>query len=119
MPDFPSTRKPDYPIEEAPAAPEVLISVHKDGTEQRRLKGGGVRRTFRLTFGGSMPLTNAERVEIVNHFAAQNGTAIAFNWQHPERTDETYLVRYLETPKFSLVGYNCYQGEVALQEVWA
>jgi phage-related protein len=116
MPDFPSVRKPDYPIEETPAEPEVLISIHKDGSEQRRLKGAGKRRTFRLTFGSSMPLTNAERLQIVNHFAGQNGSAIAFNWEHPER-GETYLVRYLESPKFALIGWNCYQGEVALQEV--
>lgn len=117
MPDFPSIRKPDYPIDETPAEPEVLISTHKDGSEQRRLKGQGKRRAFRFTLGSSLPLTSAERLEFVNHFAAQNGTAIAFHWQHPERTAETYLVRYLETPKFSLIGYNCYQGEVALQEV--
>ncbi len=117
MPDFPTTRKPDYPLEETPAEPEVLISIHKDGSEQRRLKGAGKGRTFRLSFGSSMPLTNAERAAILNHFSGQNGSAIAFNWQHPERTAETYLVRYLETPKFSLIGYNCYEGEVALQEV--
>lgn len=117
MPDFPADPRPDYPIEETPVEPEVLISTHKDGSEQRRLKGAGKKRTFHLTFGGSLPITNAQRLNIVNHFAAENGTTLSFNWQHPERTNETYVVRYAEKPTFRLVAYNCYEGDVQLQEV--
>jgi hypothetical protein len=117
MANFPSVPKPDYPIEEMPAVPDVLISTHKDGSEQRRLKGGGKGRMFRLPFGSSMPISNAERLAILNHYAGQNGVANSFNWQHPERTAETYVVRYAEPPKFRLVGYNFYDGEVTLQEV--
>jgi hypothetical protein len=116
MPDFPVDPRPDYPIAETPIAPDVLISTHRDGSEQRRYKGPGRRRTFKLQFGGSMPITNAQRAAIANHFTGQNGTAVAFSWTHPER-GETYLVRYLETPSFSLVAYDCYEAEVSLQEV--
>ena len=87
MADFPLDPKPDYPIEETSSEPEVLISTHKDGSEQRRYKGAGRRRTFRLTFGGSMPITNAQRLAIANHFTGQAGTAMAFGWTHPERGD--------------------------------
>ncbi len=116
MADFPADPKPDYPIEETPAEPDVLISTHRDGSEQRRYKGAGRRRTFKLAFGGSMPITNAQRVAIANHFAGQNGTTVAFSWTHPERGD-VYLVRYAERPSFRLVAYNCYEAEVSLQEV--
>jgi phage-related protein len=118
MPDFPSDPLPSYPIEETPAQPEVLVSVHRDGSEQRRLKGAGKKRSFRLPYGTSMPITNAQRLEIVNHFAAENGTTFSFNWTHPER-GEVIRVRYAEPPKFSHVGYDCYTGEVSLQEVLA
>jgi hypothetical protein len=117
MPNFPTDPKPDYPLEETSAEPEVLISTHKDGSEQRRLKGSGKQRMFRLPFGSSMPITNTQRLASANHFAGQNGTAISFLWQHPERTAETYTVRYSEKPTFRLVGFNCYEGEVILQEV--
>lgn len=116
MPDFPTSPRPCYPIEETSAEPEVLVSTHRDGSEQRRLKGAGRGRTFRLSFGTSMPITNTERLAIVNHFAAQNGSAIAFHWTHPER-GEVFLVRYVEAPRWQHVGYDAYQGEVVLQEV--
>jgi phage-related protein len=117
MPDFPSNPKPDYPIEETPAAPEVLISVHRDGSQQRRLKGSGKGSTFRLSFGGSAPITKVQRDALLNHFAGQHGPLDAFNWTHPERTDETHLVHYVETPTFRLVGFNAYEGEIRLEVV--
>lgn len=116
MADFPLDPMPDYPIEETSSEPEVLISTHKDGSEQRRYKGAGRRRTFRLTFGRSLPITNAQRLAIANHFTGQAGTAMAFSWAHPERGD-VYLVRYAERPSFRLVAYGCYEAEVSLQEV--
>jgi phage-related protein len=115
MANFPSDPKPSYPIEETLTEPEVLVSVHKDGSEQRRLKGAGRRRTFRVPFGTSCPITNTQRMNIVDHFMA-NRTLTAFNWVHPERA-ETILVRYAQTPTFSHVAYNAYEGEVQLQEV--
>jgi len=116
MPDFPTDPLPDYPIEETVVEPEVLISTHKDGSEQRRLKGAGKRRTFRLRFGSSLPITNAQRQAIEDHYAGQNGRLTAFNWTHPER-GTIYLVRYEEAPEFRHVGYDAYEGEVLLQEV--
>lgn len=115
--DFPSTPKPDYPIDETPANPEILISTHKDGSEQRRYKGAGAGRMFGLKFGGSCPITLDECQGISDHFAARNGTFGTFNWQHPERTAETYLVRYVEAPSFTLVGYNAYQAQVKLKVI--
>lgn len=117
MPDFPNDPKPDYPIQETPANPEVLVSRHRDGSEQRRLKGAGDGPTFTLSFGGSCPVTKAQRDNLVNHYAASNGTLSAFNWTHPERTAETYLVRYAEPLSVSLVGYNAYQAHAKLKVV--
>ena len=117
MPDFPSNPKPEYPIEEVPAVPEVLVSKHRDGSEQRRLKGAGEGPTFMLPFGQSCPITKTQRDAILNHFAGQHGTLTAFNWTHPERTAETILVRYVDAPSFRLVGYNAYQGQVNLKQV--
>ncbi|MFB3828963.1 MAG: hypothetical protein ACE15B_19510 [Bryobacteraceae bacterium] len=119
MADFPADPKPDYPIEETPAVPDVLISTHRDGSEQRRLRGAGKGPTFRLSFGGSAPVTKAQRDAILDHFAGQNGSLTAFNWTHPERTSETHLVRYGEAPTFRLIAYNAYEGEVKLEKVTA
>jgi phage-related protein len=118
MPDFPTDPRPNYPIEETAEAPEVLISVHRDGSEQRRYKGAGKRRIFKLSFGGSCPVTSDQRSAILDHYTAQRGQTDACNWTHPER-GETCLVRYSEAPAFNLVGFNCYEGTVVLQEVLA
>jgi len=115
MADFPTSPRPSYPIEETAAQPEVLISRHKDGSEQRRYKGAGDRRTFVLPFGSSCPITNAERLVIVNHWA-DHSTLTAFNWTHTER-GETIRVRYVEAPNFRHVGYDAYEGQVKLKEV--
>jgi hypothetical protein len=117
MADFPTTPKPDYPVEETPAAPEVLISTHKDGSEQRRYKGAGKGPTFRLSFGASLPISNAERLAILNHYDGQSGTTLAFNWHHPERMGETHLVRYTELPQIRHVCFNGYEATVSFQEV--
>lgn len=118
MANFPTDPLPDYPVEEGAAAPEVLISKFRDGKEQRRYKGAGAKRTFRLSFGSSGFITNTQRLAIVNHHAGQNGSADSFNWTHPERA-EVILCRYAEAPSFSHIGYNAYQGNVVLQEVAA
>ena len=117
MANFPTSPKPNYPVEETLPAPEVLVSVHKDGSEQRRLKGAGKKRLFRLSFGTSSPITNSDRLVIAGHFAS-NSTLNSFNWVHPERA-ETILCRYSETPTWRHVGYNAYEGQVVLQEVAA
>ena len=119
MANFPSDPKPDYPVEEAPSVPEVLVTVHRDGSQQRRLKGAGKGATFRLSFGGSCPVTKSQRDAVLNHFAGQSGTLTAFSWTHPERSTETYLVRYSEAPSARLVGYNAYTLEVQLEVVTA
>ncbi len=116
--DFPTVRKPDYPVEVSLAEPEVLISRHRDGTEQRRLKGAGDKRIFRFTMGGSLPLTNAERTQFTNHYAAQSGQLLAFFWTHPE-WNEVIKVRYAEPISVRHVGYNAYELEVRLKEVAA
>ena len=117
MPDYPDNPLPDYPIEETTQAPDVLVSMMRDGSEQRRLKGAGKMRTFKLTYGDPCPVTQLERKSILDHYFAANGTLNAFNWQHPERTTEIIKVRYSVPPVFSLTAYNCYQGSVELQEV--
>jgi len=116
MADFPSSPLPEYPIEELFAEPDVLISQHRDGSEQRRYKGAGKLEEFILRFGQSLPLTNTERMAIVNHYIAQHGRATSFNWAHPER-GTVYLVRYNDRPNFQLVGYNCYSGSISLKVV--
>lgn len=116
MSDFPSNPRPDYPLEEVPAIPDVLISVHRDGSEQRRFKGAGRGPTFNLNFGGSCPITKTQRDAILAHFA-DVGLLEAFEWMHPERTAEEYLVCYAEAPSFTLVAYNAYQGNVKLKVV--
>ena len=118
MPDFPTAPAPSYPVEETAITPEVLITKHRDGTEQRRLKGPGRKRTFKLQFGSSLPVTNTERLNIVNHFAGQNGTLTSFNWTHPDRA-EAMTVRYAAAPVFRNVGYALYEGTVELEEVVA
>ena len=115
MADFPTSPRPSYPIQETATSPEVLISKHKDGSEQRRLKGAGTKRTFVLSFGSSLPITNSERQAIETHWIA-NSTLHSFHWTHPER-GETILARYLEAPSFNHVGYDAYEGQVKLQEV--
>jgi hypothetical protein len=119
MAAFPASPKPNYPIEETPVEPEVLVSKHRDGSEQRRLKGAGVRRQFRLGFGNSCPITQAQVSTFLAHWTTQQGTLTAFTWQHPERTAETYTVRYAEKPAVRLIGYNAYEMNVVLQEVLA
>lgn len=116
MADFPSTPKPVYPIDETPIAPEVLISTFRDGSEQRRLKGAGKKRLFKLKFGGGLPMTAAEKNGIETHYAGENGTLSSFNWTHPE-TAEVIKVRYNSAPSFNHVAYNFYEGTVELQEV--
>lgn len=116
MADFPSNPLPDYPIEITAAAPEVLISTHRDGSEQRRLKGAGRKRIFRLSFGSSMPITNTQRLALVNHYAGQDGSTTSFTWTNVE-TAEAITCRYAEPPNFRHSGYNSYEGSVTLQEV--
>lgn len=116
MADYPSSPLPVYPIDETPAAPEVLVSTHRDGSEQRRLKGSGKMRSFRLSYGGDMPVTNAQRTAIESHYSGQNGMLTAFNFTHPER-GTVHLCRYAEAPRVRHVGYNAYEIEVVLQEV--
>jgi len=116
MADFPTTPKPVYPIEEMPIAPEVLLTTFRDGTEQRRLKGTGKKRLFKLKFGGAMPITTGEKTSLQAHYNGQNGLLTSFNWTHPE-TAEVIKVRYASTPSFELVAFNFYNGTVELQEV--
>jgi len=116
MPDFPASPLPSYPIEESPAEPEVLISTHRDGSEQRRYKGPGSKRIFRLSFGSSAPISQTEADALLTHWADVFGTTDSFNWAHPERGD-TIVCRYKERPTLRLVAYNSWEGEVLLQEV--
>lgn len=118
MANFPTTPKPSYPIEELPANPEVLVSVHKDGSEQRRLKGTGGGQEFRIPFGSTLPITYTEMNAILTHWASETAMLNAFTWTHPERGTE-YLVRYAERPSFRHVAYNAYEGEVRLKVVLA
>jgi phage-related protein len=114
---YPASPRPSYPIEERAAAPDVLISQHRDGSEQRRLKAAGKGRQFTLSYGSSLPITHAERQVILDHYAAQHGKLEAFEWRHPERTWETLTVRYGEPPEFTHTGYDAYEGRVVLEEV--
>jgi len=116
MADFPTSPLPSYPIEETEINPEVLVSVHRDGSEQRRLKGSGKKRIFKLSFGSDLPISDTERLAIVNHFAGENGMLASFSWTHPDRA-ETMTVRYAAVPTFNNRGYDFYEGTVQLQEV--
>ena len=116
MADFPTDPPPVYPIEETQPDTEVLVTTYRDGSEQRRFKGAGQLRTFKLTFGGAMPVTNAERLNITGHYSGQSGKLFSFTWTHPDRA-EAITVRYAGKPTFTNVGYNFYNGTVELQEV--
>lgn len=116
MAAFPSTPLPDYPIEETAQEFEVLVTRHRDGSEQRRKKGAGKRRVFKLPFGGSLPITQTEMQALLDHWSGQNGMTTSFAWNHPER-GTAYTVRYDAVPTFNLVGYNFYSGSIVLQEV--
>lgn len=113
---YPTSPAPCYPIDEHPTDPEVLITTHRDGSEQRRYKGAGKLRTWKLSYGTDAPISNTERETLFTYWASKY-TLYSFSWTHPERTSETYTVRFASKPTFRLVGYNSYQGEVTLQEV--
>jgi phage-related protein len=117
MAAFPSVPAPEYPVEELPREPEVLVSRHRDGTQQRRYKGAGQGRKWKLSYGGSLPLTQAERTTLLNHYIGESGGLNQFAFTHPERTAENYTARYSEVPRFTLVGLNGYTAEVTLEEV--
>jgi phage-related protein len=113
--DFPANPKPEYPILEMFEEPEVLISRHRDGSEQRRYKGQGKLRGYRLSWA-SMLLSTSEKDAIRTHYAGQSGKAIAFHWTHPE-TATVHLVRYDAVPSFTAVGPDAWTGEIAFQVV--
>ena len=104
MANFPTSRKPDYPVEEIWVEPDVRIHQHRDGSEQRRKIGAGVLGGFRFTMGGSLPLTAAHKDEILSHWLGQDGTLTAFNWLHPE-TGANHVVRYGSRPSVSHLHY--------------
>lgn len=104
MANFPQTRKPDYPVDTFVEEPDVLIHAHRDGSEQRRLRGAGSLGGFRFTMGGSLPLSTADKDEILAHWTGQDGTLTAFNWAHPE-TAANHVVRYARRPDVQHVAY--------------
>jgi phage-related protein len=116
MANFPTAPLPSYPVKIDWVKPDVLISTHRDGSEQRRFRGAGAKRKFELNFGSDLPLTKAEHDVLLAHYAANLGELQSFNWVHPE-TAETIKVRYAGRPSFSHLAYNCYSGAIALQEV--
>jgi|DewCreStandDraft_4_1066084.scaffolds.fasta_scaffold09090_6 phage-related protein len=116
MADFPTIRRPDYPVEVQAPEPEVLVSRHRDGSEQRRLRGAGDGRIFRFTIGQSTPLTRQEAQAFLDHYAQQYGQLFAFNWTHPE-WNEILVVRYAGPIQVRHVGYNAYELELQLKEV--
>jgi hypothetical protein len=118
MANYPTSPLPEYPLEEVRNEPEVLITKHKDGSEQRRLKSTtGTLRSFKLMYGNSCPLTFTEVSLITSHYDGEYGNLNSFNFVHPERTGETYVCRYNARPKSSLVGINSYTLQVELQVV--
>ena len=117
MADFPNLN-PDYPVTETPADPDVLISRHRDGSQQRRLRGAGPKRRWRVGFGTALPMPQSERDQIDAHFQGQNGSLTAFNWTHPETT-EVILVIYVRRPTFTHVGFDLYSVDVEFEEVAA
>ena len=119
MADFPSNIPASYPIEETHSEPEVLISRHRDGSEQRRYKGAGRKRVVMVPYGAeTYPLTLAQRNAVLSHYDGQLGKTTSFNWTHPE-TGEVLLVRYDEAPSFRLIGYDSYVGTLKFQVVTA
>lgn len=116
MADFPSSPAPVYPISETAIKPEVLVSVFRDGSEQRRMKGAGPKRVFKLKFGGAMPITETEKAAIDAHYSGQNGNLTSFSWTHPDR-GEVITVRYAAPPDWTNDGYNFYNGTIQFQEV--
>lgn len=117
MPSFPSTPLPDTPLdEEAAQTAEVLVSPHRDGSEQRRKVGDGRGRRFTLRW--TYPLTRAERDSIISHYNGQDGMLTAFQWAHPE-TAEAITVRYDGPPQSSQIAYDAHTMTVTFQEVAA
>lgn len=116
MANFPVAPRPSYPIEETYRDPEVLVSKHRDGSEQRRYKGAGQLRIFRMSFGSSLPITNVERQVLISHYNGELGKLNSFTWVHAE-TGEAIKVRYAGPYQFRNVGYNFYEAQVELEEV--
>lgn len=115
MADFPATLKADYPITERPRVFRVAINTHNDGTEQRVLLSPGRPPTFALSFQG---LAEANRDELLTHYAGQEGELVAFDWVHPE-TAATLLVRYAGPPELTLEGLNFWSARVDFAVVTA
>lgn len=116
MANFPAIESYEYPVAQTPATPDVLISKHRDGSEQRRLKGAGPMRRWELNLGAEFPMEKTERDAILAHFAGQNGMLDAFLWDHPE-TAEQVTVRYDAEPTEQLVAVGLYSMAVVFQEV--
>lgn len=116
MANFPTTVRPDYPVEEIWPEADVAIHTHRDGSEQRRKVGAGPLGGFRFTIGGTLPLSKAQRDEIYAHFAGQDGTLTAFNWLNQE-TAENHVVRYARRPDSSHVRYGRYTLQIELVKV--
>jgi len=116
MADFPSAPLPVYPVGETSTTPEVLITKFRDGGEQRRKKGPGPMRAFKLKFGGAMPITKTEKDAVDAHYAGQSGNLVSFHWTHPDRA-EVITVRYSAPPEWMNEANNFYSGSVQFQEV--
>jgi len=117
MANFPTTPLPDTPLnEEAAQTADVLISAHRDGSEQRRKVGDGRGRRFSLVW--TYEISRAERDSIIAHYNGQNGMLTAFVWTHPE-TGENITVRYDGIPQDQQVAYDAYTMQVQFQEVAA
>src|SRR5260370_17475143 len=114
MCNYPAGPLPEYPLEEERTEPDVLITTHKDGSEQRRLKSAGKLRSFKLSYGNSCGLTYIEASLITAHYDGEFGNLNSFNFVHPERTAETYVCRYAKRPKMTLKGINAYSLKMEL-----
>ena len=113
MANFPANPKPDYPIQEQGRAYEVLISSHRDGSEQRRKKGNGKLPSYALTFTA---ISKTERDAFLLHYNGENGMTSSFTWVHPE-WGSNHTVRYAKPWQFTLVALDTYDAAVELQEV--
>ncbi len=116
MANFPTTPLPSYPVKMDWSMPDVVISKHRDGSEQRRFRGQGERRRFELQFGTDLPLRKAEHDDLLTHYNNSLGQLQSFDWVHPE-TAETIKVRYSGRPSWQHTGYDCYTGTITLEEV--
>lgn len=104
---------PEYPFKET-LENNLIRSSMEDGTIKTRPRFTRNRKTYELTWS----YMDNDQKEMLDDFyvkKTKNGSK-SFKWTHPA-TDITKIVRFAETPSFTLKMRNYWSVTVKLQEV--